>query len=148
MKCHECGGDFQQKSDLFETEDPLVGTIRVEGFPYYKCDKNGEILFTDEMTRALDEARNNRIQILLNEYPISDFIGAAATAELLGITRQALYKNRRINRGFIYQTVFGGTTVYLKESVIQYRKTGDGRFPLRSSYRASLKNIEGAVPLH
>jgi hypothetical protein len=146
MKCRECGGDFQQKFDRFETNDPLVGTISIQGFPYYKCDKNGEILLSNEMSKALDEARNNRIQQLLREYPVSEFISAEETAELLGITKQALHKNRRIRNGFIYQVVFGGVPVYLSQSVIQFMKTGDGRFPLNSGYRASSKSTADAIP--
>jgi hypothetical protein len=148
MKCHECGGNYQPKNDRFEYDDPLVGTISVEGLPYYKCDKNGEILFTGEITRALDEARNSRIQKLLSEYPICEFLNAAETAAILGITRQALYKNRHIRSGFIYQTVFGGVTVYLRQSVVHFKETGDGRFSLNSISRTSSKHFKDAVPLH
>jgi hypothetical protein len=147
MKCSECGGTYQQKTDRFEYADPLVGPISVQGLPYFQCDKNGEILFTDEIARALDEARNIQIQELLRKYPISDFISSAETTELLGITRQALHKNQRIRHGFIYQTIFGGVTVYLRQSVLKFKKTGDGRFPLNSGYEFLSKHNEGAVPV-
>jgi hypothetical protein len=62
--------------------------------------------------------------------PISAFLSSAETAAVLGISRQALHKHRRISRGFIFQTTFGGSKVYLKESVEHFRKKGDGRFKL------------------
>ncbi len=130
MRCYECGGTYSEKSDLFEFVDPYVGPISVQGIPYFQCDQCNDVLFTVEMSQALEEARNNRKQELLNQCPIGDFISASETASLLGISRQALHKNRRIRHGFIHQTTFGGATVYLKESVIQFEKTGDGRFPL------------------
>jgi hypothetical protein len=138
MKCYECGGNYQKFDDLFEYADPLVGLIQVQGVPYFKCDKNGEILFTIEMSKALDAARNNRIQELLRKYPLEDFIFAAKTAELLGISRQALHKNRRIKHGFIYHTEIDGITVYLVQSVLKFKETGDGRFPLNIREKASL----------
>ena len=49
---------------------------------------------------------------------------------MLGVSRQALHKHRRIRRGFIFQTMFDGKIVYLKQSVFQYMKKGDGRFSL------------------
>jgi hypothetical protein len=130
MKCHECGGNYYQLFDRFDYVDPFVGAISVQSIPYYKCDKNGDILFTPELAKALDTARNIQMQDLLHKYPIIAFISAATTADLLGITRQALHKNKRIRHGFILSTDFDGAIVYLKQSVLQYRDTGDGRFPL------------------
>jgi hypothetical protein len=137
MKCDECGGTYRIFSDRFEYLDPIVGTISVQGVPYYKCDKNGDLLFTAEMSQALDEARKTRIDELLKKFPIQDFISAKDTSDLLGITRQGLHKNRRIQNGFIYHTCFGDKTVYLKQSALRYKETGDGRFPL---------NVKGFTP--
>jgi hypothetical protein len=130
MRCYKCDGTYLEKSDLFEIVDPYVGPISVQGIPYFKCNQCDDVLFTAEMAQALEEARNKRKQELLNQFPIGDFISASETASLLDISRQALHKNRRIRRGFIHQTTFGGAIVYLKKSVIQFKKTGDGRFPL------------------
>jgi hypothetical protein len=85
------------------------------------------------MSRAIETERNNRIQKILIQFPISDFISAGETASILGISRQALHKNRRINHGFIYKTKFSGVTVYLRLSVLMFKKTGDGRFTLYPS---------------
>jgi hypothetical protein len=100
------------------------------------------------MAQAIELERNKRIHEILSQFPISDFANAAETASVLSISRQALHKNRRINRGFIYQTKFCGLTVYLKQSVQQYKKAGDGRFPLQlHGYNLSSEYVKDAVPV-
>jgi len=130
MNCYECGGTYQIKTDLLEVDDPYVGTIAINGVTYYQCDQCDDILYTEETSRAIEEERNKRIHEILIEFPIGDFISATETTSMLGISRQALHKNRRISHGFIYQTKFAGVVVYLKLSALIFKKTGDGRFPL------------------
>ncbi len=129
MKCAECSGNYREKSGFLEVIDPYLGPIAASGI-YDECETCGDILYTIELARAIDAARKAREQELLKQMPIGDFLSAAETASLLGISRQALNKHRRIRRGFIYHTTIGGFTVYLKKSVIQFKETGDGRFPL------------------
>ena len=130
MNCYECGGVYQEKSDLLEILDPYIGKISIQGIPYYRCENCHDILYTEEMSRAIETKRNKRINKLLNQFPIGDFINSTEATSILGISRQAFHKNHRINHGFIHQTKFGGVTVYLRQSVLQFKKTGDGRFPL------------------
>jgi len=130
MNCLQCGGTYTEKSGVYSLTDPYVGEIIVHGVMYYQCDKCGDILYSEAMAQAIESERNERIHELLSWFPISNFISAADTASILGISRQALHKNRRINHGFIYQTKCGVFTLYLKQSVQQYKRTGDGRFPL------------------
>ena len=130
MNCLECGGTYTEKSGTYVLIDPYVGKIIIQGVSYYQCNKCEDILYSEAMAQAIDSERNERIHEILSQFPICDFISAADTALILGISRQALHKNRRINHGFIYQTKFGELTVYLKQSALQYKGTGDGRFPL------------------
>jgi hypothetical protein len=130
MNCLECGGTYTEKSGIYVLIDPYVGKIIIKGVPYYQCDKCKDILYSEAMAQAIESERNKRIHELLSQFPISDFISASDTASILGISRQALHKNRRINHGFIYQTKIGGLTVYLRQSVLKYKRTGDGRSPL------------------
>lgn len=148
MNCLECGGTYIEKSGTYELVDPYVGRITIEGVPYYQCDKCEDILYSEEMAQAIESQRKNRIHEILIQYPISDFINATETASILGISRQALHKNRKINHGFIYQAKFFGITVYLKQSVQQYEKTGDGRFPLYShGYSSSVEYVKYTIPI-
>jgi len=89
------------------------------------------------MAQEIESERNKRIHETLNRFPIGDFISASETASILDISRQALHKNIRINHGFIYHIKFGPTTFYLKQSVQNYKKFGDGRFPLHLHKRIS-----------
>lgn len=147
MDCLECGGTYTEKSGTYSLVDPYVGRIVVQGVSYYQCDKCEDILYSAEMAQAIESQRNKRIHEMLNRFPIADFIGAAETASILGISRQALHKNSRINHGFIYQTRFRPITLYLKQSVQQYKKTGDGRFPLQShTYSPSTPYTRSTVP--
>ena len=130
MNCYQCGGIYEAKSDSLEIFDFYVGKIEARDIPYYQCENCYDILYTEEMSRAIETKRNRRIHELLNQLPIGDFIISAEAASILDISRQALHKNHRINHGFIHQTKFGGVTVYLRQSVLQFKKTGDGRYSL------------------
>ena len=146
MNCLECGGTYTEKSGIYVLDDPYIGKITIKGVPYYQCDKCEDILYSEAMAQAIDSERNKRIHEILSQFPISDFISAAETASILDISRQALHKNRRINHGFIYHTKFGGLTVYLRQSVLKYKRTGDGRSPLHFyDYSPSPAYIEGTT---
>ena len=133
MNCYECNGTYRETTDLLQLDDAYVGTIGIEGIPYLICDNCNDILYTEQMSRAIDDARQKRIKELLGKLPLNDFISATDTASILGITRQALNKNRRISNGFIYYTMIGNFTVFLEQSVLRYKEIGDGRFPLYSA---------------
>ncbi|HEX74566.1 MAG TPA: hypothetical protein G4N93_05385 [Dehalococcoidia bacterium] len=148
MNCLECGGIYMEKSGNYELVDPYVGKIIIQGVQYYQCDKCENILYSEAMAQAIESERNKRIREILSQFPISDFISAAETASILGISRQALHKNRRINHGFIYQTKICGLTVYLKQSVQHYKKTGDGRFPLYfHGYSLFTEYLKDTIPV-
>lgn len=148
MNCLECGGTYTEKFGYYSLHDEYVGNIIIKGIPYYQCDKCEDILYSKAMAQAIESERNKRIHYLLSQYPIGDFISATESASIMGISRQALHKNRRINHGFIYQAKFCGLTVYLKQSVQQYKKTGDGRFPLYfHDYKTPVEYIEYAIPI-
>ncbi len=148
MNCLECGGTYTEKSGIYVLVDPYVGKIIIRGVPYYQCDKCEDILYSEAMAQAIESERNKHIHEILSQFPISDFISAAETASILGISRQALHKNRRINHGFIYQTKFNGLTVYFKQSALQYKESGDGRFPLYShGYSPSAEYMKNTIPI-
>jgi hypothetical protein len=149
MNCFECGGTFEEKNGLLKLTDKYVGLIIIEGVLYYQCENCGALLYPEETIRAIEIEGNRCIEETLKSYPIKDYLSAAETALLLGISRQALHKNNRIRHGFIYQIKFGGNTVYLKQSVLQYQATGDGRFGLsHNKQTTSKKYIESTIYGH
>jgi hypothetical protein len=151
MNCYQCGGVYEAKSDSLEIFDFYVGKIEVRGIPYYQCRDCHDILYTEEMSHAIETERNRRIHELLYQLPLGDFVSSIEAASILGVSRQALHKNRRINHGFIYQTKFAGVTVYLRESVLRFKRKGDGRFPLQPntyspSTQHSKRDISSGIP--
>jgi hypothetical protein len=130
MKCYECGGKYQEKSGQLHLVDECVGRYTVDSVKYYRCSGCGEYMFPPRTASAIERERKKVLDGLVQAQPLSAFLTAAETADLLGISRQALHKHRRIRRGFIYQAKFGDKTVYLKESARRFMEKGDGRFPL------------------
>jgi len=147
MNCLECGGTYIEKSGTYELIDPYVGKIIVQGVTYYRCDKCKDVLYSEAMAQAIESERRNRIHEILIQYPITDFINATETASMLGISRQALHKNLRINHGFIYHAKFFGITVYLNQSVQLYKRTGDGRFSLHSYGYSPAEYLQDTIPI-
>lgn len=147
MNCYQCGGVYELKSDSLGIFDFYVGKIEVRGIPYYQCRNCQDILYTEDMSLAIEKDRNKRIHELLIQFPLADFINSTQVSSMLGISRQALHKHRRIKHGFIYQTRFAGMTAYLKQSVLRFKRTGDGRFPLQShTYSRSTPYIKSTLP--
>jgi hypothetical protein len=126
----ECGGKYIKKRASLEIQDPFVGPVKRDRVDYEECDRCGELILPLETARAFDDHAEALLDDMLKKQPIRDFLTASETAAALGITKQALHKNRRIRHGFIYRTSLGGLAVYLKKSVELYKKKRDGRFPL------------------
>jgi len=130
MRCLKCGNSYEEKSGLLLINDDLIGPYSVADAQWKECPSCHRRLFTPQTLERMEEERQKQLDGLLRRQPVEDFISAAETAELLGISRQALHKHRRIRRGFIYQIRRYGKTEYLKKSVQLYKDTGDGRFPI------------------
>lgn len=133
MKCYECGkGEYLERhAAKLWVDDNEIGTFCVADVSYMQCSHCGDRLFGPDDARKVEEARDRELDGILKAMPLSSFISASSTAKMLGISRQALHKHRRISRGFIYQTIHDNSRFYLKESVELFRDAGDGRFTLR-----------------
>ena len=130
MKCYQCGGEYQKKRGYLQLTDKWIGAYAVDAVHYFKCDTCGDLLLPPETTKILESKREQVLDRWIKSQPLDSFLSAVQTAPLLGISRQALHKHIRIRRGFIYQTTFYGRIVYLRKSVLLFKQTGDGRFPL------------------
>ena len=130
MRCYQCGGRYIAKHESLEFTDKYIGPFTVETAEYFECDKCGDYLFSPETSKRIEKARRLALEEKLQSLPITDFVTAAEAATILGISRQALHKHRRIRRGFIFQTQLSDKTVYLRKSVDLFKVTGDGRFQL------------------
>ena len=132
MKCYECGGEYQDVQNArLRVDDRLIGTYYVNEVSYKECMGCKARLFSPENAEKREVSRAEVLENILRSMPLSDFMSAADAADALGITRQALHKHRRISRGFIYHTMFGGNRVYVKKSIERFLERGDGRYRLR-----------------
>ena len=107
-----------------------IGSYSIYLAKYYKCEGCGSLLFPKETAKKItskeEEIRNN----LIHQLAVREFIVATEAAAMLGITKQAFHKHRRIKNGFIYSVIIGGKRLYNKKSVQLFKETKDGRFNL------------------
>jgi hypothetical protein len=143
MNCLKCGGTYIAKKQKLVISDKYVGPISIENASYSHCEKCNEKLFPIETARRIDNRRREIIHEYLQNQPINAFLSASGTASFLEISRQALHKHKRIRKGFIYSTLLDDKVVYLRKSVEQYKKRGDGRFDISfSKADLNLKQFE------
>lgn len=130
MESCECGGLYEKRHGPLNLQDEYMGELSIPAIDYLVCNRCGGYLFSPTTSRQIEKARDEKLDEVLRTRPIGAFVPSAEAAEMLGITRQALHKHRRVSRGFIFRILFRGRTLYLKESVELFRATGDGRFSL------------------
>ena len=128
MRCNQCGGQYLTKHGDLNLMDAYVGQFTVPAVEYLECEECGDLAYSPVTILAIEKARKVALEEMLQSFPLRDFVTASQAGVMLGISRQALHKHRRIRRGFIFKTQFAGKAVYLKESVERFKETGDGRF--------------------
>ncbi len=144
MRCLDCGIEAIERTGDINLNIKTIGDFTVSNVTYLECPECGEQFFSPETLDVIEKKEREIKEYLIGQYPISDFIGADAAAEILGVTRQALNKNKRIKRGFIYSRRFDGKIAYLKKSVELFNEIGDGRFELkdRNDKYIMLKDVQ------
>jgi hypothetical protein len=151
MRCMEC-----QRADMVTVvepvcmEMPFVGVITTSRTEHERCPVCGETMLPPVAAQAVDDAYYAKQERLLGRFPIDDYVTADVAREILGKSRQAVAKDGRIRRGFVYRIRKGRAWLYLRKSVEQYRDTEDGRFPLSVSppfrlVRRRLEDLGGSA---
>ena len=130
MKCPHCGGNYIKRHEDFRFADRVCGTLVLPNAALDKCDSCGDVLLHPGTGERMSELVTKTTVHLLDRLPAGEFAMARQAAELLGVTVQAFNKNRRIQRGFIHQIDMDGHKWYHRPSVLLFKETGDGRFPL------------------
>lgn len=133
MRCHDCNSTYRKRKGTLRMPDDEVGVLVVPGVEYFKCQGCGDLLFPLPTVTKIGDIRDQKLAEILMSCPISEFIGSAEAARILGMSRQAFCRNRRINRGFIFHVRFDEKKAYLRRSVLRFKKTGDGRFLLNTN---------------
>ena len=131
MKCYACGGNYIEHTGSLELPSKILGDFTIDNVPYLKCDHCEEIMLPDNTWQTADQEENRLIKDFLTNLPLKKYISASSAASILEMSRQALHKHRRIRRGFIYTILHEGKIYYHNDSVLLFKETGDGRFPLK-----------------
>ncbi len=130
MRCHGCGSLYVEKKGNLTLQSCSLGRFTLNNVSYFACPECGSQLLPNETWHLADQEENSIIQKYIEEMPVKKFISTNETATLLGITRQALHKHKKIKRGFIYSITISEKKMFNKKSVILFKETGDGRFNL------------------
>jgi len=139
MNCSNCKGKYVKRHGTIQMKDGIVGNYSVDNVQYYTCNNCGDTIFSMDTLKIIEKVRDEIENRLIKEHPLDDFIPASEAAAILEISRQALHKHKRIRRGFIFKTKIAGIDLYLKKSVLMFKETGDGRFPLQLTKRQEIK---------
>ena len=143
MKCMECGADYVKRHGTLTEHDEYVGEWQVHDVDWLECPACGDVALRGDIAQRSAEARREKLDTLLADYPMKSFVLETEAAELLGVSKQAINQNRRIQRGFVYCLRRAGRNFYLKESLLQFKETGDGRFPLFEEEGATEAEVYG-----
>lgn len=130
MRCLKCGGEYERHHGTLGLVDKFIGEYEVHDVDYLRCKRCKRYLFPEKTAKEIERKIEQIKKQLIGRLPVAAFIPASDAAKILGISRQALHKHRRIRRGFIYSIKIGGRTLYNLDSVLKFRESGDGRFPL------------------
>ena len=130
MRCYTCGNVYIEHEGTLELSNKTIGNYNVDLAKYYKCSGCGSIIYPKETLNLISKKEKEIRDNLIRKLPVDEFIVATEAAELLGISKQALHKNKRIKKGFIYSAKLGGKRLYNKKSVQLFKDTNDGRFNL------------------
>ena len=130
MQCANCSGQYVTVKGYLELNDKILGSFKVQNVEYEECEGCGKKLYPPITLRAIEKAENRRKEDLLSNKPLGEFILATEVAEILGCSRQAVHKNKKIRRGFIHFIRRHDVYYYLRKSAELYKETGDGRLQL------------------
>ena len=140
-KCYECGS-YMKIGCEYTWKNKFLGefSILCNEKEYYYCSCGEELMALSLLERVEQEEQKRVEQLLLNSVDCdfekykNELIPCSELGEVLGISRQAISKNKRI-KTLIYKVVINNETFYWKDSAILFRKYGDGRFDLHKYQR-------------
>lgn len=130
MQHYKCGGTYIEQRGSRKFNSKYVGSYLVHDIFYSKCDGCGALLFPLETARKIESAEQQKLVALIAKIPGGNLVSSTEAADILGVSRQAFHKHRRIKNGFVYSIVLGGNKFFDKKSLLLFKETGDGRYML------------------
>lgn len=130
MRCYECKVKLEKKYGQLDLNRKGIGDFKVNKAHYFICPSCQATSFPVETIVLIEKEENKIKNEMLGRHPIAEYITSVEACEILNISKQAFHKNKRIKKGFIYSFNCKGKKLYLKKSVLLFKKNGDGRFSL------------------
>ena len=130
MKCSKCGHASKRIKGSVVFESKVVGKITVPNLEMDHC-KNckSQFLYPGECEKLSEYVilkESDRVGL----ESFQSFVTEGEAAKILENTKQAFNKNKKIRNGSILFARKEGRRYFLKESVEQFKRLGDGRFRL------------------
>ncbi len=130
MRCYNCDVQYEKRSGLLTFNNKHIGIFSVDITDYKECPMCGKQLLKKAQAETVEVEASRILNSFISKLDIADFVFASEAQTILGCSRQAFHKNKRIKNGFIHSYKIGDRRVYHKKSVELFKETGDGRFPL------------------
>lgn len=147
MKCPECGGEMKPRFQ-YTWEDKFIGTFSIETQlgEYWYCAECEDEIISCSLMKKIEQEEQRRIEQLLFERAgcnvekfKENLITNRELVQILGKTRQAIQKDRKIKTLVFQYRERSGQVLYWKESVMLYKVKGDGRFKLLTEENKHVK---------
>ena len=138
IECEGCGGEMRECRE-YRVHDKFLGEFSVKALPeeYYCCAECDCEIVSYSLMKRIEAMEQERIEQLLLESvhgQIKQYkehlIQNKELVQILGKSRQAIQQDGRIKTLIFHHVEKNGQILYWKESVEQYKRTGDGRFAL------------------
>lgn len=130
MKCEKCGAVMKKGTGSVFFKSKVLGSVSIPGLKVEACSGcDAQLLVpseSDKMIQLVLKAESERI----SHEKFSDFVSLNEAAHILGQSKQAFNKNKKIQAGFIMSAVKDSRRFYLRASVEMFLEQGDGRFYL------------------
>ena len=131
MKCKLCDGNVTSKTGEIIFDSTVLGKVTIPKLSFTECANCGDRLLTlIESEKAIDYLAEKET-VAIKSIPIGNFISANEAAKILQITKQAFSKHSAIKRGLIYNVEIDGRKLYDKNSVLQFKRNGNGKYILK-----------------
>lgn len=141
MRCLECGGNYENIHGDLPLTGIGIGKFILGDVDFSRCSACGDIMIPAETCEKADKLEKHLLNEALNKLPVKDWLSGADAAAIMGITRQAFHKNKKIRKGFIYSINHYGKRLYHKKSVEFFQANGDGRFDIKRKVVSEIRHI-------
>lgn len=147
MVCLICGSESDDTlhSTSRTISNRVLGrvTITVENAVCASChNKDLPKRIPINLARAFDRVAYQAEQEEISNLPVKEFASCSQAAEILKISKQAVYKIIKTRRRALMTTLIDGKFLIYKPSLVAYKETGDGLVsPARLPRR--LRNTRG-----